>query len=215
MLFAVVDCTGHGVPGAFMSMIGNSILNQVVIEDKASTTSEILGKMRTNLLKQLQQKGQEAVSRDGMDMSVCIWDKDKSTLQYSGANNPLYLVRKNISSTAPQNLKMRPHGNDMIELLPDKQPIGYQEGKMETAFIMQTIQLQKGDMVYIASDGYHDQFGGEKNKKFTSRAFRDLLVSLNGKSVEQQKIILDGTIETWKASYAQTDDICVMGVKIS
>ena len=215
MIFAVVDCTGHGVPGAFMSMIGNSILNQVVIEDKASTTSEILGKMRSNLLKQLQQKGQEAVSRDGMDMSVCIWDKDKNTLQYSGANNPLYLVRKNINNAALQNLKMRPHGNDMIELLPDKQPIGYQEGKMESEFNTQTIQLQKGDMVYIASDGYHDQFGGEKNKKFTSRAFRDLLVSLNGKSVEQQKIILDGTIETWKANYAQTDDICVMGVKIS
>jgi len=171
--------------------------------------------MRNNLLKQLQQKGQEAVSRDGMDMAICIWDKDKNTLEFSGANNPLYIVRKGINNTASQNLKLRPHGSDMLEILPDKQPIGYQEGKMEINFSTQTIPLQKGDSIYIASDGYHDQFGGEKNKKFTSRAFRDLLVSLGDKPIAIQKQVLDGTIETWKGTYAQTDDICVMGIKIS
>jgi len=213
--FAVVDCTGHGVPGAFMSLVGYTLLNQTISMPGVNSPAQVLSYMSSGLLTTLNKKQEEIAINDGMDMSVCIWDKGKNTLQYSGANNPLYLVRKNINNAALQNLKMRPHGNDMIELLPDKQPIGYQEGKMETPFAMQTIQLQKGDLVYIASDGYHDQFGGEKNKKFTSRAFRDLLVSLNGKSVEQQKIILDGTIETWKANYAQTDDICVMGVKIS
>lgn len=213
-IFAVVDCTGHGVPGAFMSMIGNSILNQVVIENKTTTTSGILDNARSNLIKQTQQKGQESLSRDGMDMSVCIWDRAKNTLQYSGANNPLYLVRKNINSNTVQNPKFRPHGKDMLEILPDKQPIGYQEGKMDSGFTSQTIELQKGDIIYIASDGYQDQFGGEKNKKFTSRGFRDLLVSMMDKPIDMQKLILNGTIETWKSTYAQTDDICVMGLRI-
>ncbi len=213
-IFAVVDCTGHGVPGAFMSMIGNSILNQVVIENKATEASDILNQMRNNLLKQLQQKGQESVSRDGMDMAVCIWDKAKNVLQYAGANNSLYFVRKNINTEPSQNLRQRPHGIDLLEILPDKQPIGYQEGKMESSFTTHTIQLKKNDLIYIASDGYQDQFGGEKNKKFTSRAFRDLLVSMADKPIDKQKQILNGTIETWKGAYAQTDDICVMGIRI-
>lgn len=214
VVFAVVDCTGHGVPGAFMSMIGNSVLNQVVIENNNFNSAEILNKVRNNLLKQLQQKGQEAVSRDGMDMALCVWDKIKNTLQYSGANSSLYMVRKNINSNATPNPKMRVHGSDMLELLADKQPIGYQEGRMETTFTSQTLNLQKGDCIYITSDGYQDQFGGEKNKKFTSRALRNLLVSINNQPVIEQKNILDTTIEKWKNTYAQTDDICVMGIKI-
>lgn len=214
-IFAVVDCTGHGVPGAFMSMIGNSLLNQVVIENKITTSDGILEQMRENLVKQTQQKGQESLSRDGMDMSVCVWDRKKNTIQYSGANNPLYLLRKNVNATIQDNPKLRPHGTDLLEILPDKQPIGYQEGKMDSAFTSYTIEVQSGDLIYIASDGYQDQFGGEKNKKFTSRAFRDLLVSLIDKPIDMQKQILNGTIETWKGTYAQTDDICVMGLKIS
>jgi len=214
VVFAVVDCTGHGVPGAFMSMIGNSVLNQVVIENNIYDSAEILNQVRSNLLKQLQQKGQEAVSRDGMDMALCVWDKTKNTLQYSGANSSLYMVRKNINSSATPNLKMRVHGNDMLELLPDKQPIGYQEGRMETAFTLHTLNLQKGDCIYITSDGYQDQFGGEKNKKFTSKALRNLLVSVSNQPVIEQRNILDTTIEKWKDVYAQTDDICVMGIKI-
>jgi serine phosphatase RsbU (regulator of sigma subunit) len=215
VIFAVVDCTGHGVPGAFMSMIGNSMLNQVVIENKIfSNSGEILNQVRNNLLRQLQQRGQESVSRDGMDMAICIWDRDKNILQYSGANNSLYLVRKGVNGSAVQNPKFRPHGNDMLEVLADKQPIGYQEGKMETVFTTQTIELKKGDTIYISSDGYQDQFGGDKNKKFTSRAFRDMLVSISGNTCAEQKQTLDSTIEKWKNSYAQTDDICVMGIKI-
>jgi len=215
-IFAVVDCTGHGVPGAFMSMIGNSMLNQVVIENKVFRNSgEILNQVRNNLLRQLQQRGQESVSRDGMDMAICIWDKKTNTLQFSGANNSLYLVRKGINSSASENPKFRPHGKDMLEVLADKQPIGYQEGKMDTIFTTQTIELKKGDTIYISSDGYQDQFGGDKNKKFTSRAFRDMLVAISGNTCAEQKQTLDSTIEKWKNSYAQTDDICVMGIKIA
>ena len=169
--------------------------------------------MRTNLLKQLRQKGQEA-TRDGMDMAICIWDKNKNTIQYAGANNPLYIVRKDINATATDNHKMRPHGNNLLEVLPDKQPIGYQEGKMDSAFTTHTIHLQKGDNLYIASDGYQDQFGGERNKKFTSRAFRDIPVSLNEKPIDEQENTLASTIEQWKGAYAQTDDICIIGVRI-
>ena len=214
VIFAVVDCTGHGVPGAFMSMIGNSLLNQVVIESHINNAAEILNSVRGNLIKQLQQRG-EAVSRDGMDMAVCIWDKGNNMLEYAGANNALYLVRSGINTNITGTNKLRPHGGSLLEVLPDKQPIGYQEGKMESLFTAYSIQLQKGDCIFIASDGYHDQFGGERNKKFTSRAFRDLLASLTNKSVTEQKEILNTTIEKWKRDYAQTDDICVLGVRIS
>jgi len=215
VVFAAVDCTGHGVPGAFMSMIGSSLLNQVVIENKVSDSAEILWQVRNNLLRQLQQKGQEAVARDGMDMALCIWDKTKNTIQFSGANNSLYIVRTGITLNILLDHRLvRPTGNDLLEVLPDKQPIGYQEGKMDTRFSSQTIQLQKGDYIYIATDGYHDQFGGEKNKKFTSKAFRDLLISLKGKPMSEQKNILDNTIEQWKSANEQTDDICVIGVRI-
>jgi len=214
VIFAVVDCTGHGVPGAFMSMIGNSLLNQVVIENHIDNAAEILNSVRGNLIKQLQQRG-EAVSRDGMDMAVCIWDKGNNMLEYAGANNALYLVRSGINTNITGTNKLRPHGGSLLEVLPDKQPIGYQEGKMESLFTAYSIQLQKGDCIFIASDGYHDQFGGERNKKFTSRAFRDLLASLTNKSVTEQKEILNTTIEKWKRDYAQTDDICVLGVRIS
>ena len=214
-IFAVVDCTGHGVPGAFMSMIGNSMLNQVVIENNMNNDpAEILNQVRNNLLRQLQQKGQESVSRDGMDMAICIWDRSANTLKYAGANNSLYIVRNGIAGSTSENPKFRPHGNDMVEILPDKQPIGYQEGKMELSFTAQTIQLKKNDCVYIASDGYQDQFGGERNKKFTSRALRDMLVSVNSLPMKEQKRVLESTIEKWKSTYAQTDDICVMGLKI-
>lgn len=214
VVFAVVDCTGHGVPGAFMSMIGNSTLGQVVIENGIYDAAEILNRMRNNLIKQLQQKGQESISRDGMDMAVCVWNKNTGSIQYSGANNSAYITGRGISNGVNGNLKIRIHGDDMIELLPDKQPMGYQEGRMETAFTSQIITLKKGNCIYLSSDGYQDQFGGERNKKFTSKGLRNLLTSIYEQPIPEQKKILNKTIEEWKGSNSQTDDICVMGVKI-
>lgn len=212
VIVAVADCTGHGVPGAFMSMIGSSLLNQVVIESKIYDAAEILDSLRSNLLKQLQQKGQESLNRDGMDISLCVWDKSANTVQYSGANNPAYVLKDILGNGMDSKFKI--HNNTLIELLPDKQPIGYLEGKMETKFTSFTMQLNKGDQVYLVSDGYKDQFGGDKNKKFTSQAFRDTIISLKSIPLNEQKKYLDDTIEKWKGSFAQTDDICLIGFTV-
>lgn len=212
VIIAVADCTGHGVPGAFMSVIGNSLLNQVVIENKVYDAAEILTQLRSNLLKQLQQREQEAVTRDGMDIALCVWDKQTNMVQYSGANNSMYVLKMhpdNISDT-----KLKAYDNTLIEALPDKQPIGYLEGKMETNFTSLTLHLSKGDKVYLASDGYKDQFGGDKNKKFTSKGFRDTLLLVKDMPVNEQKKYLNEAIEKWKGSYSQTDDICLVAFKI-
>jgi serine phosphatase RsbU (regulator of sigma subunit) len=216
VIFTVADCTGHGVPGAFMSMIGNSLLNEVVIENKITDAAQILNTLRTNLLKTLQQKGgQSNITRDGMDIALCVWDKSTNTIEFAGANNPMYLMRNKVSSTISTNDDIKVHGDNLVEFLPDKQPIGYFENKTNEPFHSQRVQLQKGDIVYISTDGYIDQFGGEKGKKFTRRQFRDTLSSLTGKGLEEQKNILDKTIESWKGSTEQTDDICLMGIKFS
>ncbi|HXB11742.1 MAG TPA: tetratricopeptide repeat protein, partial [Bacteroidia bacterium] len=160
VIFTVADCTGHGVPGAFMSMIGNSLLNEVVIENKVTDAAEILNNLRTGLLKTIQQKGQNNITRDGMDIALCVWDKNKNTIQFAGANNSLYLVRDKVKTSIQENEHVRMHSEILAELVPDKQPIGYFENKIDNPFSSHTVQLQKGDVIYISSDGYADQFGG-------------------------------------------------------
>jgi len=215
VIFTVADCTGHGVPGAFMSMIGNSILNEVVIENKITDAAQILNTLRANLLKTLQQKGQNTIKRDGMDIALCVWDKTKNTIQFAGANNPLYLLRNNLNGSINPSEQIKIHEGDLVEFLPDKQPIGYFEGKTDNPFTSKTIQLQKGDVVYISTDGFADQFGGEKGKKYTKKKFRETLVSLANIELGEQQNKLDTIFENWKGSLDQTDDICLMGVKIS
>lgn len=212
VVFAVADCTGHGVPGAFMSMISNSLLNQVVVENKILDAASILNNLRGNLLKQMQQKGQEAVNRDGMDIALCVWNKNTNIIDCAGANNPVYVLRND--GNVPADEKTKLHNNILLEVFPDKQPIGYLEGKMDTTFTSFSLELQKGDCIYLSSDGYHDQFGGERNKKFTSRRFKEILSSLKGQSLSEQRKYLDDTIENWKGSYPQTDDICLIGVRV-
>jgi len=215
VIFTVADCTGHGVPGAFMSMIGNSILNEVVIENKITDAAQILNTLRANLLKTLQQKGQNAIKRDGMDIALCVWDKTDNTLQFAGANNPLYLLRNNVNGSINPSEKIKIHEGNLVEFLPDKQPIGYFEGKTDNPFTSHTIQLNKGDIVYISTDGFADQFGGEKGKKYTKKKFRETLISLSTIELNKQQNTLDKIFETWKGNLDQTDDICLMGIKIS
>jgi len=215
VIFAVADCTGHGVPGAFMSMIGNSILNEVVIDKKNTEADVILNELRTALISTLQ-KGAGHITRDGMDIALCVWNKKDNTIQYAGANNSLYWVSKGIASEGglEETEKIRLYSNHLLEIVADKQPIGYQEGKMDVPFTKHIIQLRKGDMIYITSDGYTDQFGGDKNKKFTSKRFREMLASFADKSITEQKQMLEDTIEQWKKYETQTDDICVIGVRL-
>ena len=198
LIWAAVDCTGHGVPGAFMSMIGNSLLNEIVVENKVRNSDEILNNLREAIIKSLKQTGEAGKQKDGMDIALCVLDKNKNSLQFSGANNPFWLIRN----------------GELTSYKPDKQPIGYYSEQMKP-FTRQEIQLQEGDALYTFTDGYEDQFGGPKQKKFMAKQLRELLLSIQNKTMEEQKEILNLTIIDWMGDQEQIDDICVIGVKIT
>src|SRR6185437_14292344 len=216
VVFAVADCTGHGVPGAFMSMIGNSLLNEIVVTGQITEANSILDALRTKLIITLQQSAQHLTTRDGMDIALCSWDKKTNVLQFAGANNSLYLVSRGIATNGSvrETERVKLSNEHLLEILPDKQPIGYQEDKMNNPFTKSIIQLHSGDCIFIASDGFTDQFGGDRNKKFTSKRFRELIASLVGLPIAEQQRILHFTIEDWKKNEEQTDDICLMGVRV-
>ncbi len=197
-LFAAVDCTGHGVPGAFMSIVGYNILKYVVNNNNFTKPSSILDSLNEGVSETLHHGHEESNAKDGMDLSLCTIDFKTLELEYAGAYNPLYLIRN----------------GELIQTKADKFPIGLFLGEEKKKFTNHTIQLQKGDSVYIFSDGYADQFGGPNGKKFMANHFRNLLLDIHKKPVEQQKIILDKTIEEWRGPLDQVDDILVIGLKI-
>ena len=228
-IWTVADCTGHGVPGAFMSMIGSSLLNEIIIDKGITSADEILNELKSHIIKALGQTGATGEARDGMDAALCIWYKDTNKLEYAGANNPLCLIRnvetRNVETRSASSPPATHNTNpQLIEIKPDKQPIGYEEDK-EAPFTKHEIQLQKGDTIYTFSDGYKDQFGGPNDpkgtssygagKKFSYKRFKELLLSIQDKSMQEQKEILDKTIEDWKGDKEeQIDDICIIGVRI-
>jgi len=191
------DCTGHGVPGAFMSMLGISFMNEIVNKTNQTQANEILNQLRENVVHSLHQRGKEGEQQDGMDLALCVIDNDLTKLQFAGAYNPLYLVRN----------------GELLEYKPDKMPIGIYKEQAEN-FTNNIIDIQKGDCLYMFSDGYVDQFGGPKIKKFMAKNFKDLLISIAHEPMDKQKDILDKTIEEWKAHVEQVDDILVMGLRI-
>lgn len=214
VIWTAADCTGHGVPGAFMSMIGNSLLNEIIIEKRITDADSILNELRDSIIRTLGKGGKEAEPKDGMDMALCVWNKETNRLGFAGANNPLYLVRNNLAdSELMNNRNVTIHEDYLAEIKGDKQPVGYQEGK-DGPFTGHEIQLEQGDIIYTFSDGYQDQIGGEANKKFMVKRFRQLIVSLRGKSMNEQKEVLDRTLENWKGDEQQIDDICIIGVRI-
>jgi serine phosphatase RsbU (regulator of sigma subunit) len=192
------DWTGHGGPGAFMSLIGNNLLNRLVLELDITDPAEILNRMRSEIITSLKQSGSSQDSKDGMDVAMCVFDKDKRTVDFSGAHNPFLLVRD----------------NELILIKGDKMPVGYFVGEMKP-FTTHTIELQKGDMIYIYSDGYQDQFGGEEGRKFMSKRFKVLLTEMAENSVELQKENLENTMDDWMINTKQLDDILVIGIKVS
>ncbi len=196
VVFAAVDCTGHGVPGAFMSLIGHNGLNQAVKERGRSRPSEVLKDLNKIAYDALHKDREQYLVRDGMDMALCALDPRKKVLEYAGANCPLYIVRR----------------GQVMMFSPDKNAIGSFDlnGK---GFTDHRIQLEPGDMVYIFSDGYADQFGGEKGKKFLYRRFRDLLLEISGKPVEEQREALQEAFNRWRGGHEQVDDILVMGMR--
>ncbi len=196
IIVAVADCTGHGVPGAFMSMLGISFLNQIVSKEEVMQPNQVLEKLRKQVKSTLDQTGEKYESKDGMDIAFCEIDTKTNKLQFAGANNSLYIIRN-------KELKV---------LKPDHQPIGI--NIKEKTFTNHKFQLQKHDTLYMFSDGYYDQFGGEHDHKFLSSRFKELLISVNDKILSEQKQILEQTFNDWRGNSNQIDDVLVMGIQI-
>ncbi len=195
-VIAVADCTGHGVPGGFMSMLGIAILNEIISTDQPLETHEILSILRKRVMDALHQKKGSAETMDGMDISLLIYDPKTNKIQFSGAYHTLYLIR-----------------NQEIELIKgDRIPIGYHFAKKE--FTSQNLQLQKGDTLYMTSDGFIDQIGETSNQRFRLARFKDELLSLNNKPIEVHKTHLEDVLAAWQGSQEQTDDVLVMGMRI-
>jgi len=193
---AAADCTGHGVPGALMSIMGISFLNEILSSRGAITSSRILNLLRERVMRALHQKGHELENKDAMDMALCIYNPKTKELQYSGANNPLYHIRNKV----------------LTEIKADKMPVGINAIE-ENSFTNHTMQLKPGDIVYIFSDGYPDQFGGPDDKKFKYGPFKELLIGISDRSMEEQRKELDRVITTWKGDTIQVDDMLIFGIK--
>ena len=204
IIITVADCTGHGVPGAFMTMLGTSFLREIVQKEFITDSAVILKKLRKEIIKALKQKGVEGEQKDGMDMALVSINKKSKLMHYAGAHNSLLITRN------PDNLKYETE--NIIEIKADKMPVAIYD--LMDNFTNHEIQLHNGDMIYMFSDGYVDQFGGPNRKKFLSKNFRQLIHEIKYKSMTEQEKILNETIENWKGEYEQIDDITVLGLKI-
>jgi len=206
IIIAVADCTGHGVPGAFMSMLGSALLNDIVNNVKNTLQANlILNELRDQVILSLRQTGAVDEARDGMDISLCILDMDHMTLQYAGAQNPLYHVRN----------------GKLTEVKADRMPIGI-SSEAAKSFTNHVLTLQKNDALYLFSDGYTDQLGGERRKRFMTSRFKQLLIEIQDRIMFDQKAILEQKLNEWmgltglyERKYEQIDDILVMGIRIN
>jgi serine phosphatase RsbU (regulator of sigma subunit) len=194
-LIAAVDCTGHGVPGALMSMIAVEKLNEAIAQN-IFRPSEILSHLNKGVKSTLKQK-EDSVSKDGMDIALCCFDLEKNILNFSGAMRPLWIIRN----------------KELLEYKPTKTSIGGITSD-EQNFIEHEIKIQKGDSIYIFSDGYADQFGGDKGKKMMTKNMKDLLLSIQNISMIEQEKILNDKLTGWQGEFEQVDDILVIGIKI-
>lgn len=196
LVLAAGDCTGHGVPGALMSIMGISFLNEIISKPGALRPARILNLLRERIMKALHQRGDELENKDAMDMALCVYKKESRELQYAGANNPLYHIRKGKLSI----------------INADKMPVGI-DACEENSFTNHTLQLKSGDTVYLFSDGYPDQFGGKDGKKFKYGPFRELLLAISELEMEEQRNELNRVITEWKKDIPQIDDILIFGIR--
>ncbi len=197
VICVAADCTGHGVPGAFMSMLGIAFLNEIISKHGELHTDYILEELRNHVITSLHQTGKEGESQDGMDLAVYILDPKTREIEFSGANNSLLVYRN----------------GELIEAKADKMPIGIHT-RYKEPFTRHNLELKKGDMVYTFSDGYPDQFGGPKHKKFMIKNFKNMLQEIHEKPMEEQKRVMVQTLKDWMAETDQVDDILVIGVRI-
>ena len=196
LIIAAGDCTGHGVPGALMSMLGISFLEEIVNNREITDTAEILNELRKEIQRALRQKGIREEAKDGMDISLCAIDRKANSIQYSGAYNNLYLIRE----------------NELIEYRADRMPIGIFD-LSENSFTSQVFMVEPGDLLYMFSDGYADQFGGPNNKKLKSPALKELFLRIQNLPLKEQKKKLEKEFLSWKGTNQQTDDVLIMGYR--
>ena len=201
VVLVAADCTGHGVPGAFMSMLGISYLTEIVQRREITQANQVLNELRKQIKHSLRQHGERDESKDGIDLALCVLDLKNSRMQFSGANNPLYLIRDVDGETVLKDFKA------------DRMPLGYYHGK-DRPFTNHEIDLKQGDTFYLFSDGFIDQKGGKDNKRYMSKGFKSLLLEIQDQSMQDQKGILDKTLADWMGSNSQTDDILVIGVRV-
>ncbi len=208
--FALVtaDSTGHGVPGAIMSLLNVTSLEKAI--EHYTNPADILNHTRQTIIERLKKDGSEEGGKDGMDCSLLVFDFTNKQLLIAAANNPVWIIRSN----SPFEGGVRRTGDvELIEIKPDKMPVGKSERQNES-FTLQTIELQKGDTIYTLTDGFPDQFGGDKGKKFMSKKLKELLLANVHLSITQQKELLDATFKNWLGNLEQVDDVTVIGIKI-
>jgi len=207
-IITAADCTGHGVPGAFMSMLGTSFLREIVQKEYITHTGVILRKLRKEIIKSLKQKGEQGEQKDGMDMAIISINHETNVIQFSGAYNPLYII----TDRQLDGIESQKDIENFYEIKPDKMPIAIYE-KMDN-FQTHELLLEKGDLLYMFSDGFADQFGGPKGKKYKYKPFKQMIAENCNKPMNEQKELLNQAFEDWKGTYEQIDDVVVLGIKI-
>ncbi|MEN8203317.1 MAG: tetratricopeptide repeat protein [Bacteroidota bacterium] len=201
VVLVAADCTGHGVPGAFMSLLGISYLTEIVQRREITQANQVLNELRRQIKHSLRQHGQPDEAKDGIDIALCVFDLKNSMMQFAGANNPLYLIR---------DVDGEP---ELKEFKADRMPLGYYQGK-DRAFTNHDIALEQGDTFYIFSDGFVDQKGGKDDKRYMSKRFKNTLLKIQDESMHDQKELLDQELSDWMGSNSQIDDILIIGVRV-
>ena len=208
--FAVADCTGHGVPGAFVSLVCSNALNNVMLEIGSAHPCEILEKVTEKVIKAFEQNSNQI--KDGMDIALCAYNTKTGKLQYAGAYNPLWVINQREDMGVETIQVVNEEGGPILhEIKGTRQPIG--KFSVKRPFDGHEIQLEKGDIIYLISDGYADQFGGKSGKKFKYKQLKSLLIGISGYEMSNQHQMLNSAYEKWKGELEQVDDVCIMGIR--
>ncbi len=216
IFIAAADCTGHGVPGALMSMLGNSFLNEIVNEYNIYNPADILDLLRLKVIKTLRQR--ETNTKDGMDISICVLNTELREINYAGAFNPVYIT-SDVNENATSGFEVYQNEfvpNKYLKILPaDRFPVGIVEGQFNDMFTNKKYHYHPGDCLYMFSDGIADQFGGSQGKKYKTKQLKDLLLKISKYDMEYQMLNISDDFENWKGMHEQVDDILMIGIKLT
>jgi serine phosphatase RsbU (regulator of sigma subunit) len=196
LIVGVGDCTGHGVPGALMSILGITFLNEIIAHGSFSSAGSILNQMREHVMEALCQTGNEGEQKDGIDLAICIIDPKTHVMSFAGAFNPVYIVRDQA----------------LVEISGDMMPVGV-GAEEELCFTTHLFELNHNDVIYMFTDGFVDQFGGPLNRKFKYKPFREMLLEISSLPMQQQKLAIERTFNEWKGNFQQLDDVLVFGFR--